>query len=320
VIVPPVPFSNVSGDWSVPLMRDAYTRLSADLKLILYDGRGTSASGRSVEDLSLAALTGNLRAVLDDAGLERAALLAIYLAVGPAIRLAAETPDRVSHLVLFGAAPDGSKMLDRPGTRALLGLIDSDWELFTQTAALDWMGWGAGEDGRLVAESFRRATTPPIARAALAAFASTDLRPSLPAVQAETLVLHRRGNTQLPLEVSASLAAALPRGRLHILEGSSATLLFEDPVGITELITSFLRPDRGVPPRAAAGRGTDEALTAREVEVLTLIAAGDSNGQIAQRLGISVHTVERHAANIYRKIDARGRADATAWALRHGLG
>jgi DNA-binding CsgD family transcriptional regulator len=34
---------------------------------------------------------------------------------------------------------------------------------------------------------------------------------------------------------------------------------------------------------------------------------------------VSVHTVERHVANLYRKIDARGRADATAWAIRSGV-
>ena len=60
-------------------------------------------------------------------------------------------------------------------------------------------------------------------------------------------------------------------------------------------------------------------LSPRELEVLRLIAAGEANGDIAATLGLSVHGVERHAANIYRKIDARGRADATAWALRNGV-
>jgi DNA-binding CsgD family transcriptional regulator len=60
-------------------------------------------------------------------------------------------------------------------------------------------------------------------------------------------------------------------------------------------------------------------LTPRELEVLRHLAAGDANQEIATRLGLSVHTVERHVANIYRKIDARGRADATAYALRHHI-
>jgi DNA-binding CsgD family transcriptional regulator len=53
--------------------------------------------------------------------------------------------------------------------------------------------------------------------------------------------------------------------------------------------------------------------------VLRLLAAGESNSQIARRLGLSTHTIERHVANLYRKIDARGRADAVAHALRNGL-
>lgn len=49
------------------------------------------------------------------------------------------------------------------------------------------------------------------------------------------------------------------------------------------------------------------------------MAGGESNAQIARRLGLSTHTVERHVANLYSKIGARGRADATAYALRNGL-
>jgi DNA-binding CsgD family transcriptional regulator len=50
-----------------------------------------------------------------------------------------------------------------------------------------------------------------------------------------------------------------------------------------------------------------------------VLAGGDSNGQIAAQLGLSINTVERHVVNLYRKIDARGRAEATAWAIRHGV-
>jgi DNA-binding NarL/FixJ family response regulator len=60
-------------------------------------------------------------------------------------------------------------------------------------------------------------------------------------------------------------------------------------------------------------------LTEREIEVLCLIAAGKSNREIAEQLSLSVRTVERHVTNLYGKIDARGRADATAYALTHGL-
>jgi DNA-binding NarL/FixJ family response regulator len=64
-------------------------------------------------------------------------------------------------------------------------------------------------------------------------------------------------------------------------------------------------------------------LTPRERDVLTLIAGGQSNAQIADVLVLSVRTVERHVENIYDKIGVSGRtarAAATAWALTHGLG
>jgi DNA-binding CsgD family transcriptional regulator len=60
-------------------------------------------------------------------------------------------------------------------------------------------------------------------------------------------------------------------------------------------------------------------LTAREAEVVRLIALGKTNKEIAAELVVSLATVERHIANIYTKIDARGRADATAYAFTHGL-
>jgi DNA-binding NarL/FixJ family response regulator len=62
-----------------------------------------------------------------------------------------------------------------------------------------------------------------------------------------------------------------------------------------------------------------ESLTRRELDTLRLLAAGMSNQEIAGDLAISVRTVERHITNLYSKIGARGRADATAYALRARL-
>jgi len=63
-------------------------------------------------------------------------------------------------------------------------------------------------------------------------------------------------------------------------------------------------------------------LSAREAEVLRLVAHGLSNAEIARELVLSVRTVERHVANVYLKIGASGRtarAIATAWAHTHGI-
>jgi len=59
-------------------------------------------------------------------------------------------------------------------------------------------------------------------------------------------------------------------------------------------------------------------LSQRETEVMALLSSGRENAEIAAVLGVSVHTVERHVANIFIKIGVRNRAEATAWAHRHG--
>ena len=76
---------------------------------------------------------------------------------------------------------------------------------------------------------------------------------------------------------------------------------------------------------AQANRSIDEAepagfsLTAREAEVLALLAEGASNKTIARRLGISVHTAKFHVATLLDKLDAAGRTDAVVQAARLGL-
>jgi class 3 adenylate cyclase/DNA-binding CsgD family transcriptional regulator len=60
-------------------------------------------------------------------------------------------------------------------------------------------------------------------------------------------------------------------------------------------------------------------LTARETEVLSLLAGGCSGKEIAARLTVSLSTVQRHISNIYAKIGARGRVEAAAYAIKHGL-
>ncbi len=77
---------------------------------------------------------------------------------------------------------------------------------------------------------------------------------------------------------------------------------------------SLVMPDGGDAPV-----DLDQPLTAREVEVLTLLAEGASNKVIARRLGISVHTAKFHVGQLLDKLDATGRTDAVAHAARLGV-
>lgn len=62
-----------------------------------------------------------------------------------------------------------------------------------------------------------------------------------------------------------------------------------------------------------------ESLTAREVEVLRLIARGHTSSQIAEKLMISVRTVETHRANLMDKLDLHSRAELVHYAVQHGM-
>ena len=137
------------------------------------------------------------------------------------------------------------------------------------------------------------------------------------------LILHRADATVIPIEASTELAAALPKGRLEILPGSSASLFFEATDLVVDRLVEFVNDPSGAPAaddnRRSRGRGRSVRLSPREIEVLRLLAGGETNGQIAAGLGLSINTVERHVVNVYRKIEARGRAEATAWAIRNGV-
>ena len=71
--------------------------------------------------------------------------------------------------------------------------------------------------------------------------------------------------------------------------------------------------------RAATEPEANIALTARELEVLALLAEGASNKLIARRLGISAHTAKYHVASLLEKLDAVSRTDAVAHAARTGV-
>lgn len=85
--------------------------------------------------------------------------------------------------------------------------------------------------------------------------------------------------------------------------------------------TDWLRPTSAAAaaPREDDGYLQDSTLTEREQDVLDLLAEGLSNQRIADRLGISPHTVKFHIASIYDKLDARTRTQAVRHALDRGL-
>ncbi len=131
------------------------------------------------------------------------------------------------------------------------------------------------------------------------------------------------GNRAALAALVATLEGALlvARDLFDALDDASATLRAARTP--TPVLPSVVRT-RPTPHDARHGT-TPGVLTApghlspREREVRRLLAAGHSNRRIAAALCLSPRTVQRHVANVYLKIGAHCRAEATAYALRHGL-
>jgi pimeloyl-ACP methyl ester carboxylesterase/DNA-binding CsgD family transcriptional regulator len=320
--LPGVPLSNVVAEWRIPSLQQAYRALSDHLRLVQYDGRGTGQSQRDVDDVTLETMLRDLEAVVQAAGSLRFALFGFYLSCSVALAYAARHPERVTALVLFGGALRGWDLLRVSGTQALVSLIERDWDTFAESAMHAWYGWPDPVTGARGAEAFRDATTPEIARKTMREASRTDVTAVATEIRCPTLVLHRIGSSVVPLSASEAAAAAIPGGRLELIEGSSASLFAEYPEELARRIVGFVVDPAAravAPPRRPAGGSTVGGLSSREVEVLRRIAAGQSNSEIAQHLQVSINTVERHVTNLYRKIEARSRAEATAFAIRNGL-
>ena len=89
-------------------------------------------------------------------------------------------------------------------------------------------------------------------------------------------------------------------------------------LGMTPLKTRVIALREQIPARRGGSTHPD-GLTARQVDVLSLVAAGRTNQEIADELVISIHTVLRHMQNIFGKIGVYNRTEAAAYAVRHGL-
>ncbi len=153
-------------------------------------------------------------------------------------------------------------------------------------------------------------------------------------------VLHAKGDqgTALAILIKA-LALAEQEGlvRIFIEEGEELQSLLmaaarqlesaTDPTltslkaYVARLLDAFPSNQKadGVSPPQAKPTGLVEALTSRELEVLQLIAAGDSNRPIAEKLVITVSAVKKHTGNIYGKLNVNSRTQAVARARQLGL-
>jgi DNA-binding CsgD family transcriptional regulator len=161
-------------------------------------------------------------------------------------------------------------------------------------------------------ELLRTTTSADAAVRLFEARGAVDVAVTAPRVGARTLVIHARGDRVVPVEEGRLLATLIPDARLVVLDSANHILLADEPAWeqFVSALGEFLGPSGFPAPSAPAAE-----LSSRELEVLELVAAGLTNEAIAERLSLSVRTVERHLSNVYAKLRLSGKAARAAAAV-----
>jgi pimeloyl-ACP methyl ester carboxylesterase/DNA-binding CsgD family transcriptional regulator len=271
--------------------------------VVHYDRWGTGLSDWDRADLSLDGEVQVLSDLAHHLKFRRFALMGPSRGGPVAIAAAHRDARRVSHLILYGTSATG--FMDAATWEPLRDLILANWPAATRAiAALSTPGCN-GRDVEAFAALMRAAATPEMTVALRDASETYDVSAILEAIRTPTLVICRSGDPFGTPEAARRLAGNIPGAKLELLEGQAHLYTVGDVATLAGRITAFTA--------GAGGAGRSAQLSARETEVLRLVAAGCTNAAVAERLVLSVRTVERHLLNIYTKLGIRGRTEAAAY-------
>jgi pimeloyl-ACP methyl ester carboxylesterase len=228
--------------------------LASFTRVIIFDRRGSGLSDPVTEPPSLEQRMDDVRAVMDAAGSERAALMGISEGASMCILFAATYPDRCQALVCCGGMARSTEAPDYPWAAPVEALIQSGEELIGPH-------WGEGNIVDIAAPSqadnldvrafwgrMERASVSPGMLAALVQmFFDIDVRDVVPSVHVPTLVLHRRHDRLVNIGNGRWLAEHLPNAKFVELPGDDHVLWYQHPEVALGEIQEFLTGARFEP-------------------------------------------------------------------------
>lgn len=240
--------SNVERNWEEPSYSRFLTRLTSFSRLILFDKRGTGLSDRVDEhDLpTLEQRMDDVRAVMDAAGSEGAALFGVSEG-GPMCALfAASHPDRTTALIVYGTYARRARTDDYPWGRSqedqaeFLRQIEEEWggpvalaerapSMMHDRRFVDW--WSA---------YLRHSASPSACRILTEMNYEVDVRDILPSIHVPTLVVHREGDLVMHTEEARFIAGRIPDAKLVVLPGDDHLPWVGDHDAIVDEIEEFL--------------------------------------------------------------------------------
>ena len=289
-----------------------------------YDTRGGGLSDRAPREISFESWVADLEAVVDAAGLDRFPLIGISQGGAIATAYAVRHPERVTHLVLYGAFARGrlNRGLGQTGIDELLlmgKLFELGWgtnnRSFRQVFANQFLPQGTPEQIAAYDELQRESATAADAVRILHTSAQIDVTALAARIACPTLVLHARDDALVPFEEGRLFASLIPGARFVPLASCNHVLLENEPAWrhFLEEFEAFLPSARGA---ATAFTG----LTPRERELLEHLARGLDNHQIAAHLALSEKTVRNMVSSVLDKLEVESRAPAMLKAREAGFG
>jgi pimeloyl-ACP methyl ester carboxylesterase len=325
--------SHVELVWEEPAIARFLRRLASFSRLAIFDKRGQGLSDRLGRPPTLEESMDDLRAVMDAAEFERAAVFGISEGGPMSALFAATHPDRVSSLVLYGTF---ARMLRAPDFEE--GVSERRLDSWAETVQAQWGGavavdlWAPSEQGSAEFERWwgrllRQGTSPRGAIELMNLYRQIDIRAVLPAIEVPTLVLHRADDRLMPLRQGRYLARQIDGARLVELEGSDHLPTVGNQDALLDEVEEFLVGSRraGAPERALA-----------TILFTDIVGSTETAARLGDRAWRDL--LERHDATVRRELavhrghevktmgdgflatfDGPARAIRCAWTIREDL-
>jgi pimeloyl-ACP methyl ester carboxylesterase len=235
-------------------------RLGSFARVVLFDRRGAGLSDPVSRAPTLEERMDDVRAVMDAAGFEHAALFGLSEGVSMCILFAATYPDRVQALVCYGGLARSTAADDYPWAATAEGLIAANAELVApywgQGATVEVAAPSRAEDPSVrafFARMERMSASPGMFARLGEMFLDIDVREVARTVTAPTLVIHRRHDHLVNVRHGRWLAENMPDARLVEIPGTDHNFFYQDPEAVLGEAEEFLtgtrletRPDRAL--------------------------------------------------------------------------
>jgi pimeloyl-ACP methyl ester carboxylesterase len=250
IVYVPGSFSNVELAWTNPAIAAFYRRLASIGRLILFDKRGTGLSDRVADVPPLETRMDDVRAVMDAAQSERAAIMGISGGGPMTLLFAATYPDRSWAAVVYGGFVRGSWSPDFPYEPTVaeveqnLATAATTWGTRERVLrTMEWLAPSVADDEQEIAwwERYMRQSLSPGAAVALARMRmDIDISGVLPAIRVPTLIVHREGDLGSDVRAGRYMAERIPGARYVELPGIDHGPWYGDADAILDAVDEFV--------------------------------------------------------------------------------